>query len=275
MKKGLLAGERLHHDLKRMEVAYLDQHKREFEITKNISLVQLDPVSLVQLKQTGSCFIELPEALFDLDYPGHYMRRIKSVGLTIPCVTGPYTSVNCTLTLVLNSVRTQSTGSHYARDEMEDDPRFTDSVGVIQSIVTSSGQNDSGLFETNLRDESYLPFEGAGVISRWRIELPNEFRQFDYDTISDVVIHVRYTSRSGGDLLKQQALGEIQDAINGIVKAEQEQGLARLFSVRNEFSNEWHSFLHPSTDAGDQTLTLSIDKNRQLDIRHPTPGAHR
>ena len=37
------------------------------------------------------------EVLFDLDYPGHYLRRLKSVGLTIPCVTGPYTGVSCTL----------------------------------------------------------------------------------------------------------------------------------------------------------------------------------
>ena len=48
LKKGLLAGERLHHDLKRMEVAYLDQNKREYEITKHVSLALLDPVALVQ-----------------------------------------------------------------------------------------------------------------------------------------------------------------------------------------------------------------------------------
>ena len=35
----------------------------------------------------------------------------------------------------------------------------------VQSIVTSHGQNDSGLFELNFRDERYLPFEGAGAIS--------------------------------------------------------------------------------------------------------------
>jgi hypothetical protein len=36
LKKGLFAGELLYHDLKRMEMAYLDQNKREYEITKNI-----------------------------------------------------------------------------------------------------------------------------------------------------------------------------------------------------------------------------------------------
>ncbi len=34
----------------------------------------------------------MPEVLFDMD-PGHYIRSIKSVGLRIPCVVGPYTSL--------------------------------------------------------------------------------------------------------------------------------------------------------------------------------------
>jgi Tc toxin complex TcA C-terminal TcB-binding domain len=77
----LLAGEKLHHDLKRMEMAYLEQNKREYELTKHVSLLLHDPMALLKLKETGECLVELPEILFDLDYPGHYMRRIKSVSL--------------------------------------------------------------------------------------------------------------------------------------------------------------------------------------------------
>ena len=41
--------------------------------------------------------------MFDLDYPGQYMRRIKTSLLTIPGVTGPYTGVHCRLTLLEQS----------------------------------------------------------------------------------------------------------------------------------------------------------------------------
>lgn len=265
LKKGLLAGEKLYFDLKRMEMAYLDRNKREYEITKHISLVMLDPIALVKLKETGECFVNLPEALFDLDYAGHYMRRIKSVSLTIPCVTGPYTSVNCTLTLLKNSCRVNNTllnGSQYDRDEDRDDPRFRDNLGAIQSIATSSGQNDSGVFELNFRDERYLPFEGAGAISEWRIEFPKDFRQFDYDTISDVVLHLRYTAREGGGPLKQQATTELQTALNEFMRSEGQRGLARPFTLRHEFSSAWHRFLNPPTgSAGDQTLTMALTKD--------------
>jgi hypothetical protein len=200
LKKGLLAGERLYLDLKRMEVGYLEQNKREYELTKHISLGMLDPLALAMLRETGQCFVNLPEEIFDLDDPNHYMRRIESISLTMPCVTGPYTSVSCTLTLLGNRIRTDNNATQDYGYTGPEDARFRHNVGAIQSIATSSGQQDSGLFEFSFRDERYLPFEGAGVISDWRLELPSAFRQFDYGTISDVVIHVNYTAREGGAL---------------------------------------------------------------------------
>ncbi|HYV03016.1 MAG TPA: neuraminidase-like domain-containing protein [Blastocatellia bacterium] len=259
LKKGLLAGERLSHDLKRMEITYLDQNKREYELTKHISIALLDPVALIKLKETGQCFVSLEEPLFDMDYSGHYMRRIKSVALTIPCVTGPYTSVNCTLTLLKNSVRAKTGLSpEYNRDEGDStnpDLRFRDSVGAIQSIATSSAQNDSGLFELNFRDERYLPFEGAGAISTWRIELPKETNRFDFNTISDVIIHMKYTARDGGEALKKVALESVNQ------KASEAGARARLFSARHEFPSEWNRFLHPGeSDPPMLRLNLTADK---------------
>jgi receptor-binding and translocation channel-forming TcA subunit of Tc toxin len=104
-----------------------------------------------------------------------------------------------------------------------------------QSIVTSGAHADTGLFETNLREERYLPFEGAGAISRWRLELPSEIRQFDYDTISDVILHVRYTARDGGARLKKLAASHALGFIAQVAPV-------RLFSVRHEFPNEWAKF---------------------------------
>ena len=62
-------------------------------------------LALLMLKETGECFIELPEVIFDLDYLGHYRRRIKSASLTIPCIIGPHTNLSCTLTLMENRFR--------------------------------------------------------------------------------------------------------------------------------------------------------------------------
>ncbi|KAK3395005.1 hypothetical protein B0H63DRAFT_533434 [Podospora didyma] len=45
----------------------------------------------------------------------------------------------------------------------------------------------------------YGPFEGAGAVSSWRLEMPpSAVRPFDYSTISDVVLHLWYTAVDGG-----------------------------------------------------------------------------
>ena len=258
VRKGLLAGERLLHDIRRMEVAYLEQDQREHELVKHVSVWQLHPEGLLELRETGSCFFELPEPLFDLDHPGHYMRRIKSVSLTIPATTGPYTSINCKLTLLANRVRHDSRATGAYR-WTPGDRRFTDGVAGIQSIVTSSAREDAGLFEVNLHDERFLPFEGAGAISTWRLELPDEFRQFDYRTISDVILHVRYTARDGGEPLRRVAIADMLDSLAAMEVAPGKTGLARALSARHEFSDAWRRFVTtPPEQAGPQTLELVV-----------------
>src|SRR5262249_39785390 len=151
---------------------------------------QINPTGLIQLRTKGSCTLSLPEELFDLDCPGHYFRRIRSVAVSVPSVVGPYTGLNLRLTLSKGSIRTGATpGSGYARDGA-DDLRFSDHLGSAESMVTSTGQNDPGMFE-DARDDRKRHFELAGAISEWRIDLPAGIRQFDYATISDVILHVR------------------------------------------------------------------------------------
>lgn len=259
-KEGLLAGEKLYLDVKRMEMAYHELNQREYELTKHVSLLQVDPLALLQLRATGRCTIRLPEELFDMDGPGHYFRRIKSVAVSIPCVTGPYASVNCTLTLLKSSIRKSPVlrDGVYARDTEDD--RFSDYFGSLQSIVTSTAQNDSGLFETNLRDERYLPFENSGVDSEWQLQLPadpshSDPAVFDYDTISDVVLHLRYTAREGGGLLRNAAIEHVKELIGDAQAA----GSVRLFSVRHEFPTEWAKFKGIKIEGGTTQPELAVD----------------
>ena len=236
-RKGLLAGDALHLDVKRLEMAYHDHNKRELEITRHVSLRQLDPAKLIDLRSKGACTFDIPEWLYDRDCPGQYMRRIKSVAVSIPAVAGPYAGVHGVLTLLKSSIRKSSiAGDGYLRQGAEDD-RFVDYAGVGQSIATSSGSNDAGLFEANLRDDRFLPFEGAGAISSWKLDLPPKYRSFDYATISDVILHIRYTARQGVNA------ATVQSALQTLFAEAEQSKLGLLFTLRNEFPNEWAAFL--------------------------------
>lgn len=57
---------------------------------------------------------------------------------------GLYASVNCTLTLLKSTIRkSHLVGDGYARTDANDG-RFDGYFGSMQSIVTSTAQNDSG-----------------------------------------------------------------------------------------------------------------------------------
>lgn len=250
LKKGLLSGDKLMNDLKRLEAEYINQNKREFEITKHISLAQVAPLCLITLKETGLCTVSLPEWLFDMDYPGHYMRRIKNVSISIPCIVGPYTGVNCTLSLLRNETRMDATLNAGAYPKVDEtDTRFKTVFGAISSIATSHAQNDSGMFELNFNDDRYLPFEGAGVISDWQISLPKENNYFDFASLSDVILHISYTSRNGGGQLTTGAKVGLQETLPNET--------AKLFSLKHEFGTEWYKFLNPLGTA-DQELIFNI-----------------
>jgi hypothetical protein len=253
--EGLLAGEKLLFDIKAMEMAYHDLNQREYELTKHVSLLQVAPLALVQLRATGSCMFTLPEELFDLDGPGHYFRRIKSLAVTAALVGGPYTSVNFTLTLLSSSIRTSPDPADGYQRKGSDDGRFNDYYGSIQSLVTSSAQSDSGLFESDSRDERLLPFERAGIVgSKWQLTLPADIRQFDFDTITDVILHVRYTAREGGEVLKQAALANLLKQIDNA----QTVGSVRLISVRHTFPSQWAKFQSVTINATTPTAQLQL-----------------
>jgi 5-hydroxyisourate hydrolase-like protein (transthyretin family) len=260
MKKGLQSADHLIHDIKRMETGYLDKNKREYEITKHVSIAQLDPLALVRLRATGVCDFEIPEVLYDMDHPGQYFRRLKSVSVSLPCIAGPHTSVSAKLSLVNNRYRKNTNPDNAAATSYAEDPgndeRFIYNVGAIQSIATSNAQNDSGVFELNFRDERYLPFENTGAVSSWRLELPTEVKQFDYNTISDVIVHVKYTAREGGSGLKTAANSKIKDQLEAIKQGLDENGLHVAINMRHDLPNEWILLKKNGT------IDLTLDKSR-------------
>ncbi len=240
----------------------------------------LDPLALLKLRETGRCFLRFPEEIFDLDYPGHYFRRIKSMSLTLPCVVGPHTTISCTLRLLKNSIRIKTTNGDngYERNTDDnglpaDDERFVENNIPVKAIAASSGQNDSGVFELSFRDERYLPFEGAGAVSEWSLELFSDLpannpdpanpdygkalRQFDYNSISDAILHIKYTAREDAGPFKNGAVTHLRDYF----EQDGETPLVRMFNLRQEFPTAWHRFLNPANPADGNALDLEVNQD--------------
>jgi hypothetical protein len=228
-RRGLLAGERLAHDLERMDVAYLDLDAREHELTKTVSLRLLDPLALERLRADGECFFEVPEAHFDLDCPSHYFRRIQSVALSIACVAGPQGNVSTRLTL------------HGSRLRTAPDTLGEWATSTYPSVVTSVATQDAGVFSLDPKDARYLPFERVGAISRWHLKLTaRTIKQLDWAAIEDVALYLRYTARDDGTdrVIDATALESLQVGLDADFGDAVDTGFVRLVSLKRDFAED-------------------------------------
>ncbi|MFI6503342.1 hemopexin repeat-containing protein [Nonomuraea typhae] len=243
-RNGLLAGESLALDLDRLGAAYL-QAGRELEITKRISLLGLDPLALLTLRDTGRCEFSLGEALFDRDFPGHYRRRVRNVAVAFEA-DAP-----------VSAVLTQLAG----RTVLEPDPKavkfLLDPKGTPPATLradlragqrialshVAEGQENNGLFDLRYDDDRYLPFEGCGAVSTWLLEIPGRRPQ----GLRDVVVTLRYTAEPGGEAFT--------NAVRGMQRP---YAAARYVDVAAEFPEQWEEFLL-AEEAGPLLLPLTAE----------------
>jgi len=230
---GLLSGERLQSRPQQLENAYLAENTRRYEVSQDFPLSIVDPTALRMLRATGSCTFTVPELLFDVAYPGQYKRLVKSVRLTVPGVSGPYTGIGAKLSLTRSAVRV-----------------------VPSSSAAAKVPVPARLFELDFRDDRFLPFEGSGAVdSVWTLELPGQLRSFDYDTISDVILQVGYTALDDG--------GFRTTVENGIVSSLSQfantVGMFRTLSLRHDFPAAWQQLTHPAAGAAGAAATTSFE----------------
>lgn len=200
--RGLGAGEQLKLSLLNMQAGYLHRSERELEIRKTISLRQLkDQTATSTINEPwldmhaalkkGQCDFELPHDLFENDYKGqkHYLRRIKTISVSLPAIVGPYENIRATLT--------QTSSKVYMSADAKG--RVMENLRANQQIALSTGVDDNGLFTLNFNDERYLPFEYTGAVSKWQLTFPNPEAQRDMlESLTDIIVHVSYTARAGG-----------------------------------------------------------------------------
>ncbi|WP_214318508.1 hemopexin repeat-containing protein [Nonomuraea sediminis] len=242
-RSGLLAGESLSLDLERLGKAYVDGDGRGLEITKRVSLLALDPLAVIALRTTGRCEFALTEALFDRDFPGHYRRRIRTVTVTFEGADGPL-GINATLTQLDNKLvlAADAKAVKYLLDPKGTQPdtlradwRTSEQIALSD---LEEGRDNNGLFELRFDDDRYLPFEGTGAVSRWRVEMPATA------ALTDVTLVLKYTAEQGGALFAQ--------AVKGMLRPYQ---AARYLDVATDFPDAWDAFTSGEAEALELAIT--------------------
>jgi hypothetical protein len=211
---GLLVGDTLALNLHQMESAWLSRNQRRLEITKTVSLASLlgtdDTTGFLAQLASGTLTFSLSESLFDAGYPGHYLRQLKYITLTLPASVGPYQQVKVMLTQSSSStlLKADITGVQYLNDSntgnsssVLQNPRANQQAGF------SHGEDDNGMFVLSFGDERYLPFEGTGAVSSWELRFPNytsDAQKAIIGQLDDIIVRVHYTALNGGAAFASQ-----------------------------------------------------------------------
>lgn len=207
--QGLLAGESLALGLQRLERAHLTWDQRALEVERTLSLGALADQSLGDLiegaldtrapaAESGKLTVGYENDVLTLsfvlqdagildDYPTGMQlgtkRRIKSIAVTLPALLGPYEDIRAVLGYAGGAAAQLPSG--------------------CTAVALSRGLADSGQFVLDFNDGKYLPFEGIPVDDTGTLSLrfPNGMPRKQEDmlrSITDVILHVRYTIRKDG-----------------------------------------------------------------------------
>jgi Tc toxin complex TcA C-terminal TcB-binding domain len=231
-KKGLTGSARLLQDVTRLDEYAFQTDQRKLQLTKMISLAQLDPFAFQQFRQTGVLRFATPMDLYDHDFPGHYLRLIRQLKLLVAALIPPTQGIKATLT-----------NPGVSRAVVEDDILGFQMVSVTrqpQAVALTSPANSSGQFVDLADTQSgmLLPFENLGVDTVWEFTMPRAANPIDYSTIADVLLTIDYTALDSADYRAQ-----VVRQLDSTVSAD------RAYSFQQQFPDSWYELNNPDPSA--------------------------
>ena len=183
-RRGLTGSARLLQDIFRLDQYAFETQQRKLELTETFSLARHFPFEFQEFRRTGVLPFATPMALFDQRFPGHYLRLIRRVRVSVVGLIPPTDGIRATLT----------SGGASRVVTGEDVFRVVDVRRPPEAISFTSPLSATGTFELQPNNELLNPFETMGVDATWRLELPKPANPFPFDSLADVLFTVEYTA---------------------------------------------------------------------------------
>lgn len=235
-RRGITGSARLLQDITTLDQYAFDSEKRRLNLNQTFSLSRLFPIEFETLRKTGVLSFATTLGMFDEGFPGHYMRLIKKVRVSVIALIPPTLGIRATLsTGGLSRVVTGDPG--FPTVVIRQDP---------QAVALSSPATSTGVFELDAQSDMLYPFEGMGVDANWVFELPPAGNPFDFDTLFDVLLTFDYTALSNTEL-RERTVKQLPSRIIS----------DRSWSVRRELPDVWYDLTNQTSTILEVSLPLS------------------
>jgi hypothetical protein len=239
-RRGLTGSARLLQDLAQLDQHAFETDKRKLNLSRTFSLAQRAPLQFQLFRETGDLPFATPMQWFDEDFPGHYLRLIRRVSLTVIALIPPSQGIRATLT-----------NSGISRAVVADDV-FRDVVlrRDPETVALTSPIAATGVFDLDMQSDMLLPFESTGVDTTWRLQMPRAANPIHPDSFADVLITIEYTALHSDNYRHQMV-----ERFNRDLR----RGGDRAFSLRQDFPDQWYDLHNPLNPADPRTVRLRLD----------------
>lgn len=244
-RRGLTGSARLLQDIYQLDQYAFETRRRKLQLAQSFSLAQLVPFEFQRFRQTGVLPFATAMELFDRAFPGHYLRLIKRIRVSVIALVPPVEGIRATL--VSSGVSRTVTESARRRSAVlpngaEGVARAAGANEFQQALIRRNPEqiaftapiDATGLLELEPEEGLLLPFEGTGVEAAWELRMPRAANRIDFHTIADVLFTVEYTALHSDTYARQVA-----QKLDRTVSAD------RPFSFRQQFADAWYNLHNP------------------------------
>ncbi len=242
-RRGITGSARLLQDIYQLDQHAFETNKRKLQLVENFSLARLFPYEFQRFRETGVLPFATPMSLFDRGFPGHYLRLIKRVRVSVVGLIPPTEGIRASLRAA--GVSRVVIGNIVYR--------ITEVRRPSEMIAFTSPRNATGLFELQPENELLLPFETMGVDANWELQLPKAANRFNFDAIADVIFTMEYTALHSEDY-RRQVIQELSRTFSA----------ERAYSFRQDFPDLWYDLHQPEAlideNSGDIHAQFTIEQ---------------
>lgn len=238
-RRGITGSSRLLKDLYDLDQYAFSTNSPKLQMSKTISLTEIAPEELMRLREKGVMSFRTTQEMFDRDYPGHYLRMIKKVNVTVIALNPPSKGIRATLTN--GGVSRVITGGTIFQERVIN--------RLPEQIALSGGVSDYGVFQLRGEGEFLDPFEGTGVDTQWEFRMEKAANPFDYNSIADVLVTIEYEAMSSFTYRNM-----VVQRLN-----QEDPSAALAISLKNNLPDQWFDLHNPEGSATPYAVSFAIN----------------
>jgi hypothetical protein len=242
-RRGITGSARLLRDLTELDQYAFETNRRKLNLEHVFPLSLIAPEAFANFRRTGVLPFATPMEAFDRRFPGHLLRTIRRVRLSIVALVAPHQGIAATLTCSGQSRVVISASGAFQTLTLNRPP---------EAVAYTSPSNMTGTFDLDPQPELKYWFEDHGADTTWEFRLPRAANPIDYRSIAEIYVTVEYTALYDADYAR-------------IVKATLPQRARGTFalSLRHDVPDAWYTLLQfdPTDPAAIVPVTIPISRS--------------